>query len=84
VKYLNWWSQIAPLSQSLLFFGLLKSAMDMPQGFRSGNGNERGFSNLLTSKQREMCAEWGFKSRKMVVISFWVRTRMQIDFRQNA
>jgi len=25
-----------------------------------------------------------FKSRKMVVISFWVRTRMQIEFRQNA
>ena len=23
-----------------------------------------------------------FKSRKMVVISFWVQPRMQIDFRQ--
>ena len=49
-------------------FGLLKSAMDMPYGFRSGNGSECGCSNLLTSKQRGMCAEWQFKSRKMAVI----------------
>ena len=74
------WSQIAPLSQSLLFFGLLKSAMDMPQGFRSGNGKECGFSNLLTSKQRGMCAEWRFKSRKMVVISFWCSRGCRLTF----